>query len=133
MAHRVLGSGLRSPPEVAHEVLTAIAEGRVADVVALTGPGVVVMPVTRPGLSVYYGHAAMAGLVADLRAAWGKYRLVVEDAGTGQGADGAARVWLRVRVLDSERGDGEWPAVLAEFTVRGGLVTVIKSQYEGTG
>jgi SnoaL-like protein len=115
--------------QVAREALAAIAEGRVADLVALTDPQVVVMPTTRPGLSVYDGHAALAELVEDLQASWGKYRLVVADAGTRAGPAGDV-VSLRLRVVESEREGTGWPAVLAEFTVRGGLVTLIESRYE---
>ena len=52
---------------VAHEVLAAIVEGRVADVLALTDLKLTCLPVTRPALSMYEGHAAMAVLVGDLR------------------------------------------------------------------
>lgn len=119
----------RPASQVARDTLAAIAEGRVADVIALTDPQVVVMPTTRPGLSVYDGHAAIAELVDDLRAAWGKYRMVVEDAGTRAGPAGDV-VSLRLRVVESEREGTQWPPVLAEFTVRGGRVTVIESRYE---
>jgi ketosteroid isomerase-like protein len=122
------GSG-HPASQVARAALAAIAEGRVADLMALTDPQVVVMPTTRPGLSVYDGHAAVAELVEDLRAAWGKYRLVVTDAGTRAGSAGDV-VTLRLRVVESEREGTEWPPVLAEFTVRDGLVTLIESRYE---
>jgi hypothetical protein len=122
------------PFEVARAALAAMAEGRVADVIAVTDPNVVVMPVSRPALTVYHGHAALAGLVADLHAVWGKYRLVAEDAGAQADPGGdEERVTLRLRVVQSDRGDGEWPAILTEFTVRGGLITVIESRYEDEG
>jgi hypothetical protein len=48
-----------SAAQVAHEVLAAIVEGRVADVLALTDQKVTCLPVTRPALSMYEGHAAI--------------------------------------------------------------------------
>lgn len=126
----MLGDGV-APFEVAQEVLAALAEGRVADVVALCDPGVVCMPVARPALSVYAGHAGMAALTADLHAVWGRYRVKVEEAVAVAGAgDGGERVTVRVQVVEAGRGEGLWPPVLAEFTVHGGLVTRIESSYE---
>ena len=118
---------------VARAVLAAIVEGRVADVLALTDPKVVCVPVTRPALSMYEEHAGMAELVGDLRTAWGRYRVKVEDAGPVEGVPagegGGERVMLRLLVVDSDRGDMAVRPVLTEFTVRGGLVTRIESSY----
>lgn len=123
----------RPAAQVAHEVLAAIVEGRVADVLALTDPKVTCLPVTRPALSVYEGHAAMAVLVGDLRAAWGRYQVKVVDAGPVEGVParegGGQRVTLRLVVAGSDRGDMAVRPVLTEFTVRGGLVTRIESSY----
>jgi hypothetical protein len=77
----------------------------------------------------------MAMLVADLGAAPGPYRLVVGDPGGGRldvAPDGGTRV--RVEVTAVARGaDGREVAlrpVLAEFTVRGGLVTAMEARHE---
>jgi hypothetical protein len=119
---------------VAHAVLAAIVEGRVDDVLALTDPKVTCLPVTRPALSMYEGHVAMAGLVGDLRAAWGRYHVKVEDVGAVEGVPacegGGERVTLRLLVVGSDRGDMAVRPVLTEFTVCGGLVTRIDSSYE---
>jgi hypothetical protein len=127
-------TGGSAPAEVARALLAALAGCRVDDVVALTDPAVVAMPVTRPGLAAYQGHAGMAELVHDLHAIWGKFKLVIEDADGGavaEAAGGRLRVMLRLQVVECERGPGTWPVVLTEFTVRNGLVLCIDSRYEG--
>jgi hypothetical protein len=123
-----------SPTGVARAVLAAIAEGRVSDVLALVDRQVVWMPVTRPALNVYVGHAGMARMVADLQAGYGRFRLDVADTGMGvqAGAGGEVRVTMRVWVVrETAGGDLAGPSVLAEFTVRGGLVSWVESRYEG--
>ena len=123
-----------APPfELARALLAALAEGRVEDVLALTDPQVMCMPVTRPARSLYEGHAGMAQMMDDLYAVWGKYRLEVEDADAGTQADpdGGVRVTVRIQIIEAERVEGAGPPVLAEFTVRNGLVTCIEASYEG--
>lgn len=130
----VTGGGAQpgGPEGVARAVLAAIVEGRVGDVLALTDPEVVCMPVTRPGRSLYEGHAGMARLVADLRAVWGRYRVKAEDAGGAcPDEDGGVRVRLRLLVAETDAGDMAVEPVLTEFTVRDGLVTRIVSTPEG--
>jgi hypothetical protein len=100
-------------------------------VLALTDPRVVCLPVTRPGRSVYEGHAGMAVLVRDLRAVWGHYRVKAEEAG-GARPDGAGGELVRLRLLvaETDAGDMAVAPVLTEFTVRDGLVTRIESTPE---
>ena len=115
-------------------MLAAVAEGRVSDVLALVDRQVVWLPVTRPALSVYLGHAGVARMVADQGVAYGRYRLDVADTGLGVQAvaGGGVRVTVRVWVVrETGGGDVAGPPVLAEFTVRGGLVTWVESRYEG--
>src|SRR5947207_905339 len=62
------GSGAdRSPIQVVSELIAAICDGRIEDVLALVDPRVVWRPVTRPGLSQYEGHPGMVRMIADLR------------------------------------------------------------------
>src|SRR5436190_23067654 len=67
-----------SPIQVVSDLIAAICDGRVEDVLALVDPQVVWRPVTRPGLSRYEGHPGMVRMVADLRAAYGRYRAEIE-------------------------------------------------------
>src|SRR6266702_3521938 len=78
----------RSPAQVVSELMAAICDGRIEDMLALVHPQVIWQPVARPGLTMYEGHAGMIRLVADLGAAYGRYRLEVEEitADTGRQA-----------------------------------------------
>ena len=113
-------------------MLAAIAEGRVLDLLALVDRQVVCLPATRPALNVYVGHAGMARMVADLKAAYGRFRLDVTDTGIGaQAGDSGVRVTMRVWVVrETADGDVAGPPVLVDFTVRGGLVTWMDSKHE---
>jgi hypothetical protein len=122
-----------APAEVVAALMAAIAEGRVSDALGLVDPQVVLMPVARPARRMYAGYEGAALLVDDLHMVYGRYRLdvkeIVAEAG---GHPGEAVVTARVRVVQ-QTGDGEvWgPPVLAEFTVRGGLVAFLRSRHEG--
>jgi hypothetical protein len=119
------------PARVARALLAAVAEGRVAEVLAMVDPRVVWVPVTRPARSVYHGHAGTAQMVADLRAVHGRYRVQVEGSAAGAGGQGGeGGVTLRVRVVrQTGGGDVLGPPVLAGFTFRGGLVTRVESEF----
>jgi hypothetical protein len=94
----------------------------------LVHPRVVWRPVARPGLSVYQGHAGMVRFVGDLRAAYGRYRLDVEDITADRDlvvtADAETHVTVRARVVrQTDHGDVALSPITSVFTLRGGLVT----------
>ena len=130
------GEGEGSPAGVLGALLPAIAEGRVADVLALVDPQVVCITGTRPARSMYEGHAGMVQLIADLRAVYGRYRVEVDpDAGEGgpgdAGAEAETRVVVRMRgVRETEGGDEALPSALVVATVRGGLVAYLETMPE---
>jgi SnoaL-like protein len=119
----------REAARVTLGLYAALRDGRVADVLALLDPKVVCMPLVRPGLSVYYGHAAMIALVGDLHNRHGDYQVKVDQITQEDGPRGTVKVTAQARLLP-EPGDGrpsEVP-VTNECTVRDGLVTWIQSK-----
>lgn len=123
--------GGRAAAQVVGELMAAIAEGRVSDVLGLVDPQVVLMPVARPARRLYAGHEGAALLVEDLHMLYGRYRLDIKEIVAGAGGHpGEAVVTARVRVVQQTGGGEVWgPPVLAEFTVRGGLVALLRSRH----
>jgi SnoaL-like domain len=118
----------RSPAEVVSELMAAICDSRIEDMLALVHPQVMWLPVGRPGLTLYEGHAGMIRLVEDLSAAYGRFRLEVTEitAGTGKqaAAESGTQVTVRARVVrESEGADLAPLPITSVFTLRGGLVT----------
>jgi ketosteroid isomerase-like protein len=123
----------RSPAEVVGALLAAISDHRVGDVLALVDPQVVWVPAVRPGLSVYEGRAGVAQFMADLRAAFGRFRVVVRSITVEGGGDSQAGTQVTVRfggVREVGAGQEPMPSLMAVFTVRSGLVTSMESQRE---
>ncbi len=127
----------RSPAQVVSELMAAICDGRIEDMLALVHPQVIWQPVARPGLTMYEGHAGMIRLVADLGAAYGRYRLEVEeitaDTGRQAVAESGTKVTVRARVVrETDGGDLVLPPITSAFTLRGGLVTLMESEPGGS-
>lgn len=121
----------RAPVEVASAVLAAIADGRVQDVVDLVDPKVIWVPSIRPGRSMYDGRRGVAQFVADLHAAYGRFRIVVDDLTARPDPSGEAEVTARIggfRQLGGE--ELALPSLTVVFIVREGLVTVMESTIE---
>jgi ketosteroid isomerase-like protein len=123
----------RSPAQVVSELMTAICDGRIEDMLALVDPRVLWEPVGRPALTLYQGHAGMVRLVADLQAAYGRYRLEVDDVTADTGAQVAAptgiRVMVRARVVqETDDGDMVPRPIRSVFTLRDGLVTSMEGE-----
>jgi hypothetical protein len=120
----------KAPVEVASALLTAIADGRAEDAAALADPQVVWVPSIRPGRTLYEGRDGVAQFVADLHAAYGRFRIVVHDITQGDGAvnDGETEVTARIGGF-RQIGGGELPlsSLTILFTVRDGLVTFMES------
>jgi SnoaL-like domain len=119
----------REAARVTLGLYAALRDGRIEDMLALLDPKVVCMPLVRPGLSVYYGHAAMIALVDDMHKRHGDYQVKVDRITQEDGPRGAVKVTAQTRLLP-EPGAGrpfEVP-VTNECTVRGGLVTWIQSK-----
>jgi ketosteroid isomerase-like protein len=116
--------GLHRPPsEVVSQLIAAVSDGRIEDLLALVDPGVRCIPATRPGRTVYEGHAGMARLVADLSAAYGPHRIEVEEITVESGT----QVTARTRVLqESDHGDLLLRRITSVYTLRAGLVTSIE-------
>jgi hypothetical protein len=115
----------RSPSELVSELIAAVSDARIEDLLALVDPKVVCIPATRPGLTVYNGHAGMAKLVADLKAAYGPHRIEIEDITEESGA----RVTARTRVVqESSQGARILQRVTSVYTLSSGLVTSIEGE-----
>jgi hypothetical protein len=117
---------------VARALLTALAANQVSDVLALCDPAVVCYPATRPARTVYEGHAGMAQMVSDVHAVWGRFQMETEYAGMGDAApaDGGVRVLVRHTLIAETAGRPVLSGpVMAQFTVRDGLVTSIESEH----
>ncbi len=124
-----------SPAQVVSELIAAICDGRIEDVLALVDPQVVWRAVTRPGLSHYQGHPGMVRMVADLRAAYGPFRAEVEDiasdADTVMPARCEVHVTVRVRaVRQTDLGEMPGPPIRALYTLRAGRVVLMESELE---
>jgi hypothetical protein len=122
-----------SAAQVVSELMAAICDGRIEDMLALVHPQVMWLPVARPGRSLYEGHAGMIRLVDDLSAAYGRFRLeVIEisaDVGKQAAAESGTQVTVRARVVrETDGGDLALPPVTGMFTLRGGLVTSMESE-----
>ncbi len=118
------GERFRLPSVVVSELIAAVSDGRVDDLLTLVDPGVECMPATRPGLTIYQGHEGMARLVADLAAAYGRHRIEVDDI--TQNTD--TQVTARTRVIrESDHGDVLARRTKSVYTIRSGLVTRIES------
>jgi SnoaL-like domain len=120
----------KAPVEVASAMLTAIAGGRAEDAAALVDPQVVWVPSIRPGRTRYEGRAGVAQFVADLHAAYGRFRIVVHDITAGDDAVNPGQTEVTARIGGFRQiGGGELtlPALTILFTVRDGLVTFMES------
>jgi len=129
-----LGEPGSPPADVVGEALAAIGEGRTADLLRLVDPQVVWMPAVRPGRSVYEGRAGVTRFLSDLRAAFGRFRVVVGSITVEDGADGhgGTTVVARFHGVREVAGKQEaMPSIRAVFSVRGGLITWMESQQEG--
>ncbi len=104
-------------------MIAAVSDGRIEDLLALVDPEVRCIPVSRPALTVYEGHAGMARLVADLSAAYGPHRIEVEDITV----ESDTQVTAQTRVVqESDHGDLLLRRIKSVYTLRAGLVTSIE-------
>jgi ketosteroid isomerase-like protein len=124
--------GIRQPDDspsiaVVRALFLAYREGRLDDLLALVHPAVVWQPITRPGRSVYVGHAGTRDLMQDLTTAMGEFR--VEFGDYGQLPDG--RVTAHVRIIRQADGhDGAEQGARVVLTLRDGLVVGLESADE---
>ena len=70
----------KTPIQAALELYAALRDSRLPDVAALTTPDVLCKALTRPGLSLYYGHQGMANLARYIHAAYGDYTVAIISA-----------------------------------------------------
>jgi hypothetical protein len=110
----------KAPVQAVVELYKAIRDGRVGDVLALTDPGVVCLPLVRPGLTWYEGHEGMARLVADMHAVHGRYQVEVVSITETAGPQVTATAWLV-----PERGQPFGVMTVSGF--RDGLISSIES------
>jgi SnoaL-like protein len=126
------GNDQRRTPstQVVFELIVAIGDKRIQDVLARVHPDVVCQPVARPGLSQYVGHDGMVEFVSNLDAAFGQYRLDIEE----MTSDGGTQVTVRTRVI-AKAGNGarELPPITSVYTLEDGLVKAIESEYSTDG
>lgn len=113
--------------------MAAICDGRIEDMLALVHQQVLWEPVGRPALTLYQGHTGMVRLVADLQAAYGRYRLEVDDIAADTDTEVAApaeiRVMVRARVVqETDGGDMAPRPIRSVFTLRDGLVASMEGE-----
>ena len=124
----------KAPVDVASAMLTAIADGRAVDAAALADPQVVWVPSIRPGRTLYEGREGIAQFVADLHAAYGRFRIVVHDITPGDDAVNPGETEVTALIGGFRQlGGGELslPSLTILFTVRDSLVTFMESTVTG--
>jgi len=115
----------RSAIEVVTQLIVAVGDGRREAVLALVDPNVVWRPVSRPGQSVYHGHAGMLRFMSDLHTAYGRFRIEVEYIM----ATSATEVVSRARpVRETPSGDQPGQSILSVYTIRDGRVICLESE-----
>jgi ketosteroid isomerase-like protein len=113
-----------SPAQVVTELMAAIADARIGDMLALVHPDVVWWALARPGLTMYEGHTGMVQMVADISAAYGPYRIEIDDISV----DTDTQVTVRVRAIRETDGkDLPMRLVTSVFTLRDGLVVSMEA------
>ena len=90
---------------------------------ALTTPGVLCRPLTRPGLSLYHGQPGMAALARSLHAVHGDYTITIISATEQPGP----QVTIRDRI-DPQPGHGPPLTATTVYTFRDGLIATITSE-----
>jgi hypothetical protein len=121
--------GHKPSTQVVFELLAAIGDGRIEDILALVHPEVVCQPLVRPGFSQYVGHSGMVDLVTNLGAAYGHYWIQIDD----MAADGDGRVMVHGRIIrKTDHGDLELPLTTSTYTLVDGMVAAIESEFEQT-
>lgn len=114
-----------SPAQMVTELMAAIADARTGDMLALVHPDVVWQALARPGLAIYEGHADMVQMVADISAAYGPYRIEIDDISV----DTDTQVTVRVRAIrETDGGDLPMRLVTSVFTLRDGLVASMEAE-----
>jgi hypothetical protein len=116
------GSQGTAPVRAVLALYDAIRDSRIADVLALVDPDVVCQPEVRPGLTVYYGHDGMAGLIRDMHAVHGRYQVEIAEITEEDGP----RVSVQA-VIVPEPGHGQPLPVSSVYDFRGSLITSIES------
>ena len=120
----------KAPVDIASAMLTAIADGRGEDAAVLADPQVVWVPSIRPGRTLYEGRDGVAQFVADLHAAYGRFRIVVHDITTGDGAVNPGETEVTALIGGFRQIGGSelaLPKLAITFTIRHGLVTFMES------
>jgi limonene-1,2-epoxide hydrolase len=113
-----------SPVETVSALILAIDEDRIEDVQRLVHPQVVWRALARPGKSQYRGRDGMVSFLADLRAAYGTYRVEIDDI--TEDPDGHVVVLAHV-VQQTESGDRALPPARSSFTLLDGLVVAMEA------
>jgi hypothetical protein len=113
-----------SPSQIVTDLIAAISDGRTGDVQGLVHPEVIWRPLARPGLSQYDGHDGMVRFIADLRAAYGPYRVEIDDL--TEETDTRVVVLAHV-VHQTETGEQPGPATRSTFTLQDGLVFAMQA------
>jgi hypothetical protein len=119
--------GISSITTVSRLIL-AISEGRAADARALVHPDVIWRVVVRPALSQYHGPEGVAAAIDDLRAAYGMYRVEIEDI--REDGDGRVSVLAHV-VQQTVEGDRPLPPSRSAFRLFDGLVIAMDAEPGG--
>jgi ketosteroid isomerase-like protein len=119
-------TGRSSPAQVVRDLLAAIVERREQDMLDMLDPQVEWRPIIRPARTLYRGRTEMLRYLSDLHAAYGPFRLDIEDIEAA-----GSQVTVRARAA---RLAGDLPPIpfASVFNVRGGLVTRMESQPEST-
>jgi hypothetical protein len=112
-----------NPSETVIALLTAIAERREADALALVDKDVVWQPLARPGLTFYRGHSDFCLMIKDLHNAYGQMRVEINEIEATE-VIGDIRVRVLATVIrETKEGDLPLPTSQIIYTLKNGLVT----------
>jgi ketosteroid isomerase-like protein len=110
------------------EILCALwlahREGRMADLLALVDPDVEWHPVSRPGLTVYRGHAGTLAMLADFRSSIGDYWVDVHEYVALPDGRVVARGTTMLRTAE---GEVVGPPFETVCTMRDGRIVLLES------
>ena len=114
------GAGKPAAVDVVRRLLAAQDAGHLDEALTLADPAIVIRPLTRPGRSVYHGHAGLLDLldnagrtVGDHRVEWGE----LSESAPGT-VTAVSTVWLA-----TDGGERAIARIRNEFVVHDGLVT----------
>jgi hypothetical protein len=106
------------------QLIRAIRDSRLPDLLAVVHPDVTCEPLLRPGLTLYHGYKDMARFTADMHAVHGRYQI---EIGTITEHPGPEVVLHSTIVPEPARNLAPLPVTIT-FTFRDGLIITIDGE-----